>query len=181
MKMGFKVGDAMTIDPVTISAEDSIDKCAKIMKEKNVGSLLVLNENKLIGILTEFDIVRGVVALEKNPKKVKVKEIMVKRPVTISPDKDIYEALVKLRDNDIRHLPVTVGQDLKGFLTLKDIMKLQPELFELALDNLRLKELPERNKPSFESGTCDGCHNFSSSLLDEDGMMLCRACRKASR
>ena len=56
--------------------------------------------------------------------------------VTISPEKDVFEALVTMRNNDIRHLPVVKGNELLGFLTLKDVLKIQPELFDILLEKV---------------------------------------------
>ena len=179
MKTGYKVGDAMTFNPITVTPDTTIVKCSKIMNDKHIGSVLIVDDKKLKGIITEFDIVRKIVAKLKDPSKVKAKEIMVKRPITITPDKDIYDALVKLRDNDIRHLPVTVNKELKGFLTLKDILKIEPELFDIVVEDIQLRE--ENEKPlhsNFQTGICDGCHTLSTTLLEEDGLMLCRSCRK---
>jgi CBS domain-containing protein len=120
MKTGYKVGDAMTFSPISVTPDTTIVKCSKIMDDKHIGSVLIIEDKKLMGIITEYDIVRKIVAKLKDPSKVKAKDIMVKRPITITPDKDIYDALVILRDNNIRHLPVTIGNELKGFLTLND-------------------------------------------------------------
>ncbi len=180
MRTGFKVGDAMTFNPISVSPDTTIEECAKIMKEKKVGSVLILDGKILKGIITEYDIVKKVVADSLDAKKVKAKDVMTKKPVTITPDKDIYDAMIKLRDNNIRHLPVTVDNELKGFLTLKDILKIQPELFDIVVEAIEIRE--ENEKPlesqNFQSGICDGCHNFSSTLLEKDGLMLCRACRQ---
>ena len=131
MKTGVSVADAMTQKPVTISPEVVLKNCAAMMKKGNIGSLIIKDKNKLQGILTEWDVVRKVVADGKDPNKLKASDVMVKNLVTISPNKDVYEAIVKMRDNDIRHLPVVKDNKLIGFLTLKDILKIQPELFDI--------------------------------------------------
>lgn len=179
MKTGYKVGDAMTFNPISVAPDTTIVKCSKIMDEKHIGSLLIIKDKKLMGIITEYDIVRKVVAKLKDPSKITAKDIMVKKPITITPEKDIYDALVKLRDNDIRHLPVTIEKELKGFLTLKDILKIEPELFDLVVEDIVLRE--EEEKPldnNFQSGICDSCHKFSSTLMEDGGLMLCRSCRR---
>ena len=131
MQTGFKVSDAMTKKPVEVSEDITIKKCAEIMKKHDVGSVLVKKKTKLVGILTEEDLVYKVVAEAKDAKKIKVKDIMVTRLITIEPDNDIYNALVKMSNNNIRRLPVIKDNKLVGILTLKDILKIQPQLFEI--------------------------------------------------
>ena len=69
---------------------------------------------------------------------------------TIEGESDIYDALVIMRDENIRHLPVVNKGEMVGLLTLKDILKIQPALFELIVEKFELRE--EENKPVFESG-----------------------------
>lgn len=149
MKTGCKVCDAMTKKPVTVSPDCSIKECAQIMATHKVGSLIIRKNNKLLGIIKERDIVRSVVLENKSPKKALVKDYMVKKVITITPEVDIYDALVKMRDRDVRLLPVLNKNKLIGLLTVKDILKIQPSLFDLLAEKLILKE--EERKPIFTS------------------------------
>jgi len=110
MKSGYKVADAMTINPISVNADMTLLECAKIMSEKHVGAVVVKSWNSL-GILTEQDIVRKVVANGINLNE-KVNGFMETRLITIPPDMDIYDALVKMRDNNIRHLPVVENNEM---------------------------------------------------------------------
>jgi len=136
MKTGVSVADAMTHSPVTVSPSKALEHCAILMKEKNIGSLIVEQNKKLMGIITEWDIVRKVVADGANPKFIRAEDVMENKVVTISPEKDVFEALVTMRNNDIKHLPVVNGKELIGFLTLKDVLKIQPELFDILLEKV---------------------------------------------
>ncbi len=136
MKTGVSVVDAMTHSPVTVMPTKSLEFCAKLMKEKNIGSLIVEQDKKLLGIITEWDVVRKVVADGRDPKFMRAEDIMENKVVTIEPDKDVFEALVTMRNSDIRHLPVVNGSELLGFLTLKDVLKIQPELFDILLEKV---------------------------------------------
>ena len=178
MKTGIRVSDAMTFDPISVPSNTTLDKCAKIMKEKDIGSVLIKDNEELKGILTEWDIVRRVVAENKDPKKTSAGEIMVQSLVTVHPNKDLFEAVSKMRDNDIRHLPVVDNNEFVGFLTMKDILKIQPELFEILVENFDLRE--EREKgigQKMISGECGMCGKKSSTLIDVNGIFLCRECR----
>ncbi len=179
MKTGYKVGDAMTIHPVTISKEITLKKCANIMKENHVGSLLVEEKGKVIGIITEQDMVRKAMAKLLDPAKTPVKKIMEKELLIINPKKDIYDALKLMRDHNVRHLPVLEKGKFVGFLTIKDILKIEPQLFELIVEKFELRE--ETRKPVFggteEEGICEVCGNYSARLEDVDDSKVCPQCK----
>ena len=88
MKIGVSVMDAMTKKPVSVSPDENITNCTKIMLDKHVGSLLVKENEKLLGFLTERDLVR-MISMGIDPKTTKVKQIMTTRIITITPEKDI--------------------------------------------------------------------------------------------
>jgi len=140
MKTGYSVADAMTKKPVAVSPNDGLEKISQIMAKEHVSSLPVKTNGNLLGIITEQDIVRNVVAKGIDPYSKKVSDIMAKDLVTIEPNKDIYEALIIMRDKNFRHLPVMDGDKMVGFLTIKDILKIQPQLFELMVEKFEIRE-----------------------------------------
>jgi CBS domain-containing protein len=148
MKSGLEVGELMTRNPIVIPKTLTIQAAAKLMSEKKVGSLLVVEEEDLSGIIVRADIIREVVALAKNPAEVQVADIMTEAVFTTTPNVDILDALQLMADNDIRTLPVLKGDELVGFITAKDILKVNPELFELLSDNIVLRE--EERKLQYE-------------------------------
>jgi len=145
MKTGYRVFDAMTHEPIYVTPETSIVNSSKKMKEYNIGALLIKENNIVVGICTEEDIVCRVVAEGKDPKKVFIKEVMTKNVRSISPQDDIFDALMRMRELDIRHLPVEMDEKFVGLLTMKDILKIEPQLFDLIVDKYELRE--EENKP----------------------------------
>lgn len=180
MKTGYKVGDAMTLNPVKVSKDITLKECAEIMREKHVGSLLVEEKGKIVGLITEQDMVRKAMADLMDPAKTHVKKIMETQLFTIDPDKDIYDALKTMRDYNIRHLPVISKGKLVGFLTIKDILKIQPQLFELIVEKFELKE--ETRKPVFggeeNEGICEICGNFSDNIEEaSNGQKVCSQCK----
>jgi len=140
MKTGYKVCDVMTRKPVEVTPDTSIVDCARIMAENHVGSLVVRENKKIVGLLTEKDIVRKIVARGFDLEKISAKDAMNSSFVSISPEKDIYDALVLMRDHNVRQVPVMSGKKMVGFLTGKDILKIQPQLFELLADKIELRE-----------------------------------------
>ena len=130
VKIGIKVSEAMTKNPVTISKETSLPLCARKMLSQNIGAVLIKEKNELIGIITEKDIVENAVAKELNIKKSKVKDIMMTTMITIAPDADLSEAVTIMIRENVRRLPVIKNKKLVGLLTLRDILYAQPKLFE---------------------------------------------------
>ena len=182
MKTGYIVGDAMTQNPISCSPDKNLVECAKIMAQKHIGGMLVTKGEKLVGLLSEQDIVRKVIAKGENPAKKKVKDVMVTRIKTISPEKDIYDALIIMRDLNIRHLPIVNGKNrLIGLLTIKDILKIQPQLFELLVDKFELRE--ERRKPIYkqseDEGICQLCGNYAQKTFTLGNTVVCEKCKKS--
>jgi signal-transduction protein with cAMP-binding, CBS, and nucleotidyltransferase domain len=144
MKTGVKVMDAMTKSPIIVNSNLSIKDCCKIMLKESVGGVIVKDKNG-IGIITEKDIIEKVVAKNLDPEKTTAKKIMTKNMVIISPEKDIYDAIIKMRDKDVRRLPVIHDGELIGLLTEKDILKIEPSLFDLLVERYEIRE--EDKKP----------------------------------
>ena len=141
MLTGVKVCDAMTTKPVTVPSTLRIDKCAQLMAEHHVGSLLVSEGGKVVGIFTEQDVVRKCVALGLQPWSVHAKDVMSFPLITIRPEEDVFEALRMMADHNVRHLAVRDDRDrFVGFITGKDILKIQPQLFELLAERIQLRE-----------------------------------------
>jgi len=140
MNTGYTVADAMTHDPITIESKKTLRDAAKLMAKERVGALLVKDNDVVHAVLTEQDIVRKAVAELGNPATKKVQELMVENLVTISPEEDIFEALRVMRDYNIRHLPVVHNGKHVGLITMKDILKIEPDLFEILVERIELRE-----------------------------------------
>ena len=183
MKTGYSIRDAMTTKPITIAPETSLDECAKIMDNKHISAIPIKSGGNVLGIITEQDIVRKVVAKGINPLNEKVMAFMEKNMVTISPDADIYDALIKMRDLNIRHLPVIENSQMIGLLTLKDILKIEPQLFDLLVERFNIRE--ETTKPigiiSPKEGICQGCGAYTESLNQVGRSLLCDVCKREQK
>ena len=155
-----------------------ISQCAEIMRDSKVGGLLVKDKNKIKGICTEQDIVRRLIAEKKDAQKTKVEDIMITNMKRISPEKDIFEAIVMMRDHNIRHIPVIDNEKFVGLLTMKDVLKIEPQLFDLLVDKLELKEEERKpvNRISNDDGICQICGEFSDNLKEIEGTLTCEDC-----
>ena len=180
MKTGYKVYDCMTTKPISAPPDISLEECAKAMSKNHVGALVIKENHKSIGLITEQDIVRKVIAKGINPATKKVRDFMEKKLITISPNDDIYDALIKMRDSNIRHLPVVDNEKMVGLLTIKDILKIEPSLFELVVEKFEIRE--EKRKPLDRviqrEAICQGCGAYSEDITKVKGMLLCERCAK---
>jgi len=182
MKTGYKVADAMTVNPVILTKDTSLKKCAQIMEKKHVGAVLIGDKDNIEGILTEQDIVRKVIGKGINPLKKKVGDFMENKLFKIKPEKDIFDALILMRDKNIRHLPVFDGKKFRGLLTIKDVLKIQPNLFNFMVEKFELRE--EHRKPTFETreneGICQICGNYTPELIKVEETLMCKKCKEES-
>lgn len=172
----------MTENPVFLNPDDTLEKCSKVMKENHVGAVIIKDKEEPIGILTEQDIVRNVIASGINPLKKKVKEVMEKNLTTITPEKDIFEGLMMMRDLNISHLPVVDGKRLIGLLTIKDILKIEPQLFEILVEKFELKE--EERKPIYDkpnADVCQACGKVTDKLYLYKGSRICAECKESTK
>lgn len=144
MKTGLKVMDAMTKKPVYVNPEEMVIRCTKLMLEKRVGSLLIKNKDNLMGFLTERDLVK-MISMGIDSKTTKVKQIMTTKIITISPEKDIYDAIVLMNKENVRRLPVIIKDRVIGMITLRDILSLQPTLFEIILERVETRHHKKMN------------------------------------
>ena len=178
MKLGIQVADAMTINPVSIGLDITLAECARVMSKNHVGAVVIKDNNLSLGILTEQDIVRKAVAKGVNANETKVRVLMAKKLITVKPSEDIYEAIVKMRNNNIRHLPVVENGRMLGLLTIKDILKIEPQLFELIVEKFELRE--ESRKPINRiiptEGICQLCGEYSEKVKIIDDVTVCYNC-----
>lgn len=119
--MAKKVSDVMTENPETVEPSDSATEAAKKMKEADTGALLVTDDDELKGIVTDRDIVVKAVAEGKDPDDVDVDDICSTDPKTIEPDADVRDAVKKMRDADVRRLPVVDDGKPVGIVSLGDL------------------------------------------------------------
>ena len=182
MKTGIKVGDLMTRNFIYVSPDTNLKKCAETMVKKRVGSLIVKEQHKLKGILTEKDILWALVKKSKEDlAEISARDIAKRKVMTIKPSADIIDALKKMKKLNIRRLPVLENGKVIGMLTLNDILKIDPGLFEMIAENVKIKEQAEKLRKSEniklpkKQGTCEECGEFDL-LYREDNQWICEGC-----
>jgi len=155
------VYDVMTPNVVTIRPDQTIESAARIMANHGISSIVVYNNGKAVGILTEKDILTRIVAVGHDPRKITVSEIMTPDIVVCSPDTSIEEACRTMKMNKIKKLAVMQDDILSGIVSLTDIANSQPELIdilknsnsgtEITEDIFELLNLPEGQNLEFKS------------------------------
>ena len=185
MEIGIKVGDIMTRDFISVKPDTSIKDCARIMIKKKVGSLILQENKKLKGLLTERDIIWALTKKSAEElKEIKAKDLAKRKIITTKPSADLYNTLQKMGKSNCRWLPVTVNSNVIGLITLKDILRIERGLFEIAQAHrsFKIREEKEKLRRTYErksmgkrDGICEECGNFDF-LQNIDGRMICEGC-----
>jgi CBS domain-containing protein len=124
-----KVSDLMTKNVIhSVSPDATIEKAAQRMKQLHCGCLVVISRGKLVGIVTERDLVQRVIAEAKSFRRTLVSQIMSKPVITIAPDATVSDAAKLMLKNGIRRLAVSKGSRLVGMLTTTDYAKYLSEI-----------------------------------------------------
>lgn len=181
VKSKLLVKDVMTRNIISISPKASIVEAARLMSENDIGGVLVMDEHRPVGMLTERDIVRRIVAQGLNPLSVKVEEAMSTPLFFIDANAELSEAARLMATENIRRLPVMDKGKLVGILTTYDILTIAPELFD-TLSILKASPKPKGSKSrsgggeDFMIGWCDSCGEWCDDLREADGQYLCSEC-----
>lgn len=122
-----KAKDVMTKDPATLGPDATLGEAATLMRQEDCGSIPIVDDGRLVGIVTDRDIVIRAVAAGKDARSTKVSEVMSADPVCISPDTDVDEAANVMADRQIRRLPVVEDGKLAGILVIGQIARRDPD------------------------------------------------------
>ena len=106
----------------SVDAARTVLEAARYMMERNVGALPVLRNGELVGILSERDIMNRVVAVGRTPGTTAVSEVMTANPRAVFSDETIEDCLFIMREFGFRHLPIVDGRELKGLVSLRDVL-----------------------------------------------------------
>lgn len=130
----------MNKNVVTAKPNVTIKEASNVMSTLHIGSLVIVEDDKLIGIITGSDILKSV-AEGRDPDKTYVSDIMSKNVITIESEKKVEDAVRLMMENKIKKLPVVDDKKLVGIITASDIMVVEPKLIE-SIANLVSIKLP---------------------------------------
>jgi CBS domain-containing protein len=122
--MGKSISEVMTRDVRATEPSTTIADAAKTMASEDIGPIPVVEGGRIVGIVTDRDIVVRVVAAGKDPNSTTVGEIASSDMVTVAPDDDIDDALTMMAQNQVRRLPVVEGDRLVGIVAQADVARL---------------------------------------------------------
>jgi CBS domain-containing protein len=139
-----KIEEFMVKEVVTVKASEMVIDAVELMNKHEIGCLVVVNDEKAVGILTERDMLKRVLAGSVDPKKTKVEQVMSAPLVTVKPQSEIEETARLMFKMEIKKIPVIEDGQLLGLVTLTDLVRFQPELID-ALKKLGIL-IPKRMK-----------------------------------
>ena len=122
-----QIRDIMTSSPSTCEPSATVADAAKIMAREDVGPVPIVESGRLVGVVTDRDLVVRVIAEGLDPTSTTVGEIASSDLVTVEPDMDLRDALQKMSDNQVRRLPVVEGDRLVGIVAQADIARAADE------------------------------------------------------
>ena len=172
------VRDIMNSPVVSASPNDTIHDIAKKMKNENIGSIIVMEKDKPVGIVTDWDIVSKALANDSKPSQIKSKEVM-EELYTIEGEESITEAARLLRKHNIKRLGVVYKNRLVGIISSSDVIAVTPDLVEIVSEKATIirGELGIARSASNISGYCDECGEWSDLLQYNEGTFICEVCR----
>ena len=182
------VSDVMTRYPIVVNASTNLLDCAKIMIQKKVGSLLLVDKTrkkKLVGFLAQKDILWALIKKSKEGLSlIRAIDISPRKIATIKPTATIDEALKKMKKLKFEKLPVIQEGELVGIITLKDILTFHPEIYPEIEEFAKIREESEKLKRIKKAkdrrieGICEECGDRDF-LQNFNGMLICESCKNS--
>ncbi len=176
--------DVMSDGVIAIDNNATVQEAAQKMRDEDIRSLVVVEDDEAVGIIVGRDVLYQVAAEGRDPASVTVDDIMTSNLITASETDNIEDIARAMIDNDISRVPILRGDNLVGMVTQSNLVKTWPSYVELVQEESRVfgSETPAAgDAPQGETvsdGVCDSCENFSEELKMVDGDMLCPECQE---
>ena len=123
---------------LSVAPDTLIFDALYLMSEKNVGALLVMENEKLVGIFSERDYARKIILKGRNSLNTEVREIMTEDVFTVTPEETIDQCMILMSGKRIRHLPVVQGSEVVGVISIGDVVKFIIEEQETVIEHFKL-------------------------------------------
>ncbi len=179
------VRDIMAVNVVSMPPDASVFEVSKAMAKMDIGSVIIADKDRPLGIITESDIVRRVIVEEMDTKTTTASEIMSSPIIHVEPGTGLTAAMRVMAKSNIRRVAVLKNNSLAGIITSRDLLRWSPELIDILVESLRLKDetASSRTKEDEDDliaygGDCSSCGEYSTDLVLEDDEYLCVSCRK---
>jgi len=173
------VRDIMNSPVISASPQHTIKDIATKMKEERIGSIVIMENEKAVGIVTDWDIVSNAVVKDVKPSEVKASDIM-QALHTIEGEEGVTEAARVLRQHNIKRLGVVYKNRLVGIISASDVIAVTPDLVDVISEKAAVMR-GEIGRPAGNiSGYCDECGEWSDLLQFNEGTFMCEECRGES-
>jgi len=175
------VRDIMNSPVISAKPADTIRDIAEKMKEEKIGSIVILDKDKPVGIVTDWDIVSNGLTKDVKPSQIKARDVM-QDIHTIESEESITEAARQLRKHSIKRLGVVYKKRLVGIISSSDVIAVTPDLVDVVSEKAAIirGELGIVRPASNVSGYCDECGEWSDLLQHDEGKFICEVCRGES-
>ncbi len=182
-----QVSDIMTREPLVAKPDSFLLDCVKKMVKKKVGSILLVKDKRLVGLISQKDVMWALTKKSKKDlKEVLAIDISPKKLATIKPSMPIKDVIEKMKKLKFGRLPVIHEGELVGLVTLSDILNFHPEMYpeldefdEIRERAAKLKRIRSKERKYAVEGICEECGNHDL-LQKTHGMLLCESCRNLS-
>ena len=121
--MGSTVRDVMTKNPVSLSSDSSVMEAAKAMSDHRIGTVVVMDDGKPCGIVTDRDITVRAVATGSDPSKTRLSDICSKSLAAVRPDQSVEDAIQVMKSHDVKRVVVMSDSRLEGIISLADLTR----------------------------------------------------------
>ncbi|MCS7142467.1 MAG: CBS domain-containing protein [Aigarchaeota archaeon] len=169
------VKDVMSSPIIELDVSDTALKAAQYMAKYNISSIVVMRNSVPVGIVTKRDLVEKVVAQDRLPSEIKLESIMSSPLHTIGPDETIEEAVRRMNRLNVSRLVVLYKGEVHGVVSMKDVLKVTPEIIEIIKEHYMIKGSAKPLEPLLE-GFCDSCGEWSDMLKRVEDQYLCEEC-----
>jgi len=178
------VAEIMTRNPIIVKPDISILECAKKMVRKRVGSLIIADKKKFLGLISNRDILWALVKKHNvDMSNIKAIDISPKKVVTIKSSATINEVINKMKKVKFFRVPVVRNKEVVGIVTMRDVLSFHPELYRELGEFEQIREETEKinrlkqaeRREIVTDGICEECGERGS-LYRENGVLMCSSC-----
>ena len=170
---------------IVMDINSDIPAIAREMVSRDAGSVIITENGKAMGIITERDLVKDIVTEDRRPGEVKASEILSTPLVTVKPETSVVKASEIMLKANIKRLPVLENGTIIGVVSNTDILMITPGLSTILKDLIDMNREALLSAPPVEgitdefiTGICESCSYHSADLKLFDGRYLCENCRQ---
>ncbi|MDY6865045.1 MAG: CBS domain-containing protein [Halobacteriota archaeon] len=179
METKIPIRDIMTKKVITVDVEMNAVDISKKMMEKDVGCVIVVKNDKPVGIVSERDIVRKLVSTDVKSSSMTAEMLMTEPIVTVSDDTSLLDTTKKMAKNKIRRLPVMSGDKMVGIVSETDVVSVSSEMDRIRAEIIEMsrERASLREGKTIPQGICEKCGQLAENLETMNGVLICEDCR----